>query len=622
MEEFNHFCNNWIQAKPDVCNPQNFQQQDCDYSNKDVYSNREDDKFQSPREPDKVEPPVKKPKKTGNKDPQAAKRTRTTPEERKLVMSVYKNLLAGRCVETFGSGSVKRTSELTGLPLRSVYRIRNEELIAHGSIELSTPPADEDELQEIVVQCCAILPADGTNKPTKGKVTRQKRLSLIKKKIIFHVFDTLRSEQPDSSDSAVINLTSEITGCPVRTIHRIRVEEKSEQGLQGPKIAKAKDTKKYKLSFKKYGDDIRLAIRSTIYDLQARTEFPIIKEIHDAVNERLNLALSRSTLMRLIKHLGFFFVRKEGKKHVLVEKSRDANKKHKKPKVKASKTKADVKKSPFTPPDNFGITMFTNIPSDYNYLDMNKPYELPTAQYHPPHQINTCAVQIPSASLHMDANCSSSSKPKRVLAKLNSEEVRAAIRAVIYDLKVNSVTPTISEIQQNVKSRFNMHLARTTLHRHIKRAGFVFKKREGNKHILVEKPVKKVKKPRKPRGPNDPNKPSITKKTKASKKKTEEVLQPFQPPEFNQVSSELDSLGQGYNISQYEHVPLENKQYNTLAPVAQAPHLLHQQQTNEMLRQMPPPLLPIGVLHRDVAISHPRKLMTLTAAKNCGLQWS
>lgn len=648
MDEFNHFCDNWNQLKSNICH-QSFQQQE------DMYSNRNEVKIPILKEPDKTEeiiPTVKSLKKqNNNKESQTSKRTRTTPEERKLVMNVYKNLLAGRCVETFGSGSVKRTSELTGLPLRSVYRIRNEELIACGSIEFVNTTADEEELEEDTKHDGT---TEGTDKPSKNKTTRQKRLSLIKKKIIFHVFDTLRSEQPDSSDSAVINITSEITGCPVRTIHRIRVEEKSEQGLQGPKVAKAKDTKKYKLSFKKYGDDIRLAIRSTIYDVQARTEFPIIKEIHDAVNERLNLSLSRSTLMRLIKHLGFFFVRKEGKKHILIEKSRDSNKKSKKQKLKSnpggtSKLKVGDKKIKTTnervlPSDGFG-NMFTNIPQDYSYLDMNKQYDLmSTGQYQPPALVpHPQSIEVSSTSTHTNSlKCSSSGpKPKRVLAKLNSEEVRAAIRAVIYDLKVKSITPTISEIQLNVKNRFNMNLARTTLHRHIKRAGFVFKKKEGNKHILVEKPAKKVKKPRKPRIPKDPNASMVAKKVIKILKTKEDVQRPAQSTDFIRISSELDSIVYDASPPQYgshehklDYMSLDNKQYNPLGQVTQVQqqdmiaqtqqrHQVHvQQQPNEFLRQMPTPLQPISILQRDVDVSHNRKLMTLSTAKNCGIQWT
>lgn len=260
----------------------------------------------------------------------------------------------------------------------STYQIENDDPNENdGTFEAAIPdtdfpetvPAEKPLVKKKKKKSKALIkPEDSATDKTDDKNSSQPAknktvpFSVGQKKIIMNVFKYFRTECGDVNVSEAVRRTSRATGCAERTVYSIRKEEQSEHGLQQSKSRRVKRPI-WKL---KYGDDVRNAVRTVIYDLKARNVIPSIKEIQQNIKTVLNINMARSSLWVLIKEMGFVYVRKKGKEHILVEKVVELDVSGKKkvkrerkspgtsgPKLKKTKSTVDVN----TPPTIIASTM-------------------------------------------------------------------------------------------------------------------------------------------------------------------------------------------------------------------------------------------------------------------------
>lgn len=231
-------------------------------------------------------------------------------------------------------------------------------------------------------------------------------------------------------------------------------------------------------------------------------------------------------------------------------------------------------------------------------------------------------------------------KKKRTKLATNSrdvkydENVRMVIKNVVYDLKARNINANLKIILEHIKMHPDMpSLTIFTLRRLLADMGFVYKK-EGNKHILVEKviEVEKKKKPKVKKDPADPNKEKIPKKPRKPKP---EAINPafdtnmFESPQYILPPKTAEYMFYDNKQNLILHQALQ-QQPQQLQPQDQQQQLQQlsqsvqeSQQTNtsdSLLRHMPAPILPTSIHHRDMQNTSSSKLMMLTSAQT--LPWS
>lgn len=217
--------------------------------------------------------------------------------------------------------------------------------------------------------------------PPVKKMTKGTVFTTSVKVIIMNVYKYFRREYPEINVSEAARRTSAATGCGLTSVYLLRKEESSPQGLREPK--KKVRTRPPKNSREnKYGENIRLVIRNIVYDLKARNLTPSLKTILGQCRMHTDMPVfSILTLRRLLFEMGFMY-KKDGKKHILVEKviEVEPNKPVKKPKVPKGPKVPKVPRKKVPKPEkaiqsnpDFDVNMFDSLQymhkTEYMFFD-------------------------------------------------------------------------------------------------------------------------------------------------------------------------------------------------------------------------------------------------------------
>ncbi|GFY38867.1 DDE_3 domain-containing protein [Trichonephila inaurata madagascariensis] len=135
-----------------------------------------------------------------------------------------------------------------------------------------------------------------------------------------NVYSRLREENPQESISEIVRKVSELTGVSKRTVFRLKMEKKTLSTLSSPD-KKRPGAVGLRKRLVKYDDFTLSCIRRKIHGFFRKNEIPTLSEVLKEVNDDAEIFsknISRSTLYRLLKDMGFTFEKRK-RQAVLLE---------------------------------------------------------------------------------------------------------------------------------------------------------------------------------------------------------------------------------------------------------------------------------------------------------------
>ena len=149
---------------------------------------------------------------------------------------------------------------------------------------------------------------------------RGKPLTSGARRNILNVYSRLREENPESTITDITEKTAELTGSSPATIFRLKREKKRSGILDTPGKKRPGAVGK-RTRMLKYDNFTLSCIRRKVHSFFRRNEIPTLDKILKVVNddkEIFSKNISRTTLYRILKDLGFSFEKRK-KQAVLIE---------------------------------------------------------------------------------------------------------------------------------------------------------------------------------------------------------------------------------------------------------------------------------------------------------------